>query len=86
MMNSSNCIDVLLTSQINLVTESGALSSLYPYCHHQIIFAKFDLRIFCPHLYERNVWCYRQAKIDLIRRAIYNFEWNRAIRWLAWLK
>ena len=44
--NSSTCIDLLFTSQNNLVIESGVHSSLYPNCHHQIIFAKFDLRIF----------------------------------------
>ena len=54
-------------------------SSLYPNCHHQIIFAKFDLRIFYPPPYERNVWHYKQANIELIRRAIDNFDWNRAL-------
>ena len=36
-------------------------SSLNPNCHHQIIFAKFDLRIFYPPPYERNVWHYKQT-------------------------
>ena len=54
-------------------------SSLYPNCHHQIIFAKFDLRIFYPPPYERNVWHYKQANIELIRQAIDNFDWNRAL-------
>ena len=77
--NSSTCIDLLFTSQTNLVIESGMHSSLYPNCHHQIIFAKFDLRIFYPPPYERNVWHYKQANIELIRRAIDNFDWNRAL-------
>ena len=53
--NSSACIDLLFTSQTNLLIESGVHSSLYRNCHHQIIFAKFDLRIFHPPPYERNV-------------------------------
>ena len=77
--NSSTCIDLLFTSQTNLVIESGVHSSLYPNCHHQIIFAKFDLRIFYPPPYERNVWHYKQANIELFRRAIDNFDWNRAL-------
>ena len=76
--NFSTCIDLLFTSQSNLVIESGVHSSLYPNCHHQIIFAKFDLRIFYPP-YERNVWHYKQANIELIRQAIDNFDWNRAL-------
>ena len=77
--NSSTCIDLLFTSQTSLVIESGLHSSLYPNCHHQIIFAKFDLRIFYPVPYERHVWHYKQANIELIRRAINNFDWNRAL-------
>ena len=40
---SSSCIDLIFTSQPNLVMESGVYSSLHPSCHHQIIFAKFNL-------------------------------------------
>ena len=77
--NSPTCIDLLFTLQTNLVIESGVHSSLYPNCHHQIILAKFDLRIFYSPPYERNVWYYKQANIELIRRAIDNFDWNRAL-------
>ena len=76
--NFSTCIDLLFTSQSNLVIESGVHSSLYPNCHQQIIFAKFDLRIFYPP-YKRNVWHYKQANIELIRQAIDDFDWNRAL-------
>ena len=44
--SSSSCIDLIFTSQPNLVTESGAHTSLCPNSHHQIIFAKFNLDIF----------------------------------------
>ena len=43
--NCSTCIDLLFTSETNLVPESGVHSLLYPNCHHQTAFAKFDLRI-----------------------------------------
>ena len=36
--NSSTCIDLLFTSQTNLVIESGVHSSLYPNCLHQSFF------------------------------------------------
>ena len=39
--NSSTCIDLIFTSQPNLVTNSGVYSSLHPDCHHQITFASF---------------------------------------------
>ena len=78
-MNSSTCTDLLFTSQANLVIESDMHSLLYPNCHHQIIFAKFDLRIFYPPSHTRNVWYYKQVNIELIKRAIDNFDWNRAL-------
>ena len=35
--NSSSCIDLIFTSQSNLVIKSSAHSFLYPNCHHQIV-------------------------------------------------
>ena len=41
--NSSSSIDLLFTSQANLVMESGVHSSLHSNCYHQIIYAIFNL-------------------------------------------
>ena len=38
-----------------------------------------NLRLFYRPPYERNVWPYKQANIELIRRDIDNFDWNRAL-------
>ena len=78
MENSSSCIDLIFTSQPNLVVESGVHPSLHPNCHHQIVFAKFNLMISYPPPYSREVWHYREANTDLIRRAISNFNWEKA--------
>ena len=67
--NSATCIDLLFTSQPNLVICSGVHPSLHPNCHHQIIFAKFNLTFFYPHAYKRLVWHYQQTDTDLIKRA-----------------
>ena len=65
-------------SQPNLVMNSGVYSSLHPNCHHQIIHAKFNLKIFYPPPYERVVWHYQDANNDLIQRSISQFNWERA--------
>ena len=39
--NSESCIDLIFTTETNLVTDSGVLSSLFPTCHHQLIFVSF---------------------------------------------
>ena len=41
--DSPSCIDLIFTSQPNLVMESRVHSSLHPNSHHQITYAKFNL-------------------------------------------
>ena len=77
--SSSFCIDLIFTSQPSLAMESGIHSSLHSNCHHQIVFAKFNLSIFYPPPYERTVWYYERANTELIRRAIDQFDWVRAL-------
>ena len=57
--NTSSCIDLIFTSQPNLVMESGVHSSLHENCHHQITYAKFNLKIYYPPPYEREVRHYQ---------------------------
>ena len=59
--------------------ESGVHSSLHPNCHHQVVFAKFNLFILYPPPYEKTVWFYEKANPELIRRAISEFDWIRAL-------
>ena len=75
---SSSCIDLIFTSLPNIIIDSGVHSSLHPNCHHQIVYAKFNLEIIYPPPYLREVWHYKDANIELIRRAINGFNWTRA--------
>ena len=77
--SSTSCIDLIFTLQPNLVMESGIHSLLHSTCHHQKVFAKFNLSIFYPPLYERTVWYYEKSNTELIRRAIDQFDWPRAL-------
>ena len=43
--NSSSCIDLIFTSQPNLITESGVHILLHPNCHQQLIYAKLNLKV-----------------------------------------
>ena len=67
-------MDLIFTSQPNIVMESGTHSSLHSNCHHKIVLAKFNLSIFYPPTYERTVWYYERANTGLIRRAIDQFD------------
>ena len=71
-------IKYLFTSQTNLANEFGVHSFLHPNCHHQVVFAKFDLLNLYPPPYDRTVWFYEKANPELIQRAIDEFDWIRA--------
>ena len=77
--SSSSYIDLMFTSPPNLDMESGIHLSLHSNCHHQIVFAKFNLSIFYPPPYERTVWYYERTNTEFIRRAIDQFDWLRAL-------
>ena len=77
--SSSSCIDLIFTSQPNLVMELVVNSSQNPNCHHQVLFAKFNPSILFPPPYERTAWSYEKANPELIRRAINEFDWIRAL-------
>ena len=63
----------------NMVMGSGVHASLHPHCHHQIILAKFDLKVFYPLPYERTMWYFSQAHSDCIKRAVDLFHWESAV-------
>ena len=67
---SSSCIDLIFTSQPNLITNSCVHPSLHPNCHHQIGFCKMSLHIVYPPPYLRKICHYREANTGLIRRVI----------------
>ena len=78
MINS--CIDLIFTSQPNLVMHSGIHPLLHPNCHHQIVFCKIqpDNFIFYPQPCKRLVWHYQQANNDLIKPVIEQFDWEKS--------
>ena len=43
-----------------------------------LVFVKFILQIYYPPPYPREIWHYKQANSELIRRAISKFNWDRA--------
>ena len=69
---------LIFTWQRNLSVEPGTQPSLHPNCHHQIIYAKFNLEVLYPPSYTREVWHYKDSNVDLIRGSINEFDWDRA--------
>ena len=59
--NSASCIDLIFTSQPNIVVDSGVDPSLHLNFHYQIKNAKFYLKIQFPPPYEREILHYGQG-------------------------
>ena len=75
---SVSCINLIFSSQTNLVMILGIHLSLHQNCHHQIIFAKFNLKVHYPPPYERELWHFKKANTGHIKRAINGFPWERS--------
>ena len=60
--------------------ESGVHSSLHQNCHHQIIYAKINLKVCYLSSYEREIRHYQHANIDQVQRAIEQFFWEKSFR------
>ena len=73
------CIDLIFSNQQNIVLDSGVLPSLSTLCHHQIIYAKINLKINLPPPYKRKVWHFKDARSDLIQRNINLFDWEQVL-------
>ena len=76
--NSYSCIDIIFTTQPNMVSESGVYYSLHQNCHHQIIFAKFNLKIYYPSPYDKTISHYSHANVDHIQQTINLSDWENA--------
>ena len=57
--------------------------SLHPSCHHQIIYAKFKVKVYYPPPYEREAWHYQNADSNAMKTAVINFSWERAFENLS---
>ena len=68
------CVDLVFTSQDNLITNSGVDSSLHSNCHHRIIFSGFSLKINYPPPYEHVVSENNKANYNLITKIIDTFD------------
>ena len=67
---SSSCIDLIFTSNTNLVTEFGLDQTLYKTCDHNLIFGKINFNIPLPPPFYRDIWDYKSANVEMTQKAI----------------
>ena len=80
--NSASCIDLIFTTETNFVADSGVLPSLFPRCHHLLIFSKMNFTTFFPPAYKPRIWDFSRANVSAIGQAVNYVEWYRAFNGL----
>ena len=77
---SSSCIDLIFSSNVNLTKHCGVEQSLYEKCQHNIIYGTLNFNIPLPPPYCRELWDFKSANIECIQKSINNFYWARAFQ------
>ena len=79
-----SCIDLLIccTNQ-SVISNHGVDVSIFEKCHHNIIYDKINIRVPLPPTYVREFWDNEKANIEHIKKAISNFDWNKAFENLS---
>ena len=58
--------------------DSGIHTFIHPNYHHQIVYAKLNLKIeYLPPLYEWFVWEYKNSNTQLLNRTTETFNWEK---------
>ena len=77
---SSSCIDLIFSSNVNLTKNCGVEQSLYKTCHHNIIYGTLNFNIPLPPPYFKEILDYKNANIGSIQKSMYYFDWTRVFQ------
>ena len=78
-----SCIDLIFCTNQSVISNHGVDVSIFGKRHHNIIYGKINIRAPLPPTYVRKAWDYEKANIENIKKAISNFDWNKAFENLS---
>ena len=73
-----SCTDLIFCTNQSVVSNHGVDILVFDKCHHNIIYGKTNIRVPLPQTYVREDWDYEKANIEDIKKAIFDFDWNKA--------
>ena len=76
--NSASCNDLIFTCEPNFIVDSSVHPSLFPRCHHQLIYAKIKFKMYYPPTYTRRMWDFSRADTAGIRQAMSGVDWKNS--------
>ena len=74
--DSLSCIDLIFTSNPNLMNSSGVEMLLFEKCHHNIVYGKIDFKIPIPPRYIWEIWDYKNASTESMQRSVSSIDWD----------
>ena len=77
------CIDLIFCTNQNVISNYGVDVSMFKKCYHNIIHGRIDIPAPLPSVYVRESWSYNKANVENIKKAVSNFNWNRAFENLS---
>ena len=67
---SSSCIDLIFSSNVNLTKNCGVEQSHYEKCHHNIIYGTLNFNIPLPPPYYRELWVFKSSNTDIFKNQL----------------
>ena len=65
------CIDLIFCTNKNVISNYGVDVSMFKKCHHNTIHGKIDILVPLPPLHVREVWDYKKANEENIKKAVF---------------
>ena len=78
-----SCIDLIFWTNESLISDHEVDVLIFDKCHHNIIYGKITTRLHLPLTYIREVSDYKKANIQNVKKAISNFDYNKAFENLS---
>ena len=76
--NSPSCINLVFTSQPNLVVDSGVLPSLHPNAIIKVFMQNLTWKFIFPQITNEKYGITDKGTTELTRTAVHEFNWQRA--------
>ena len=74
-----SCIHLIFCTNQSATSNHGVDVSIFNKCHHNITSGKINIRVPLRPIYFQEVLDYRKSNIENIKKAIPNFDWNKAL-------
>ena len=70
-------IDLIFCTNQSVISNHGLDVSIFDKSHHNIIYGKVDIRVLFPSSYVQEVWDYKKANIENIKKPISTYPGGR---------